>query len=145
MKTKPGKPTESWIEYLEDELDPSLKDDFTMLLANSKEDEKTFNDLKRLRSSVKRADPYKKSEFNQKLFDSIMSDVQKTQIHPRWRLAVTNPKTWGSVAASILLVIGFLGLYKTPSKDTETQMGEVSSDKTEGIVQEFANNPDDLA
>ena len=144
MKEKPSKPTESWLEYLEDELDPSLREDYTKLLSHSKADEKVLNDLKRLRGSIQHADTYKKTEFNQRLFDNIVSEINQTPIHSHWRLMATSPKTWGPIAASLILVIGLFSLLRT-SNETPSTVVQTVSDKTDWLVQESVQNPEILA
>ncbi len=156
MKTKSGKPTESWIEYLEDELDPSLREDYAKLLLNSKADEKILEDLKRLRGSIRHADPYKKSEFNQKLFENIMSEIHHTPVQPRWQIIITQPKTWGPIAASVILFLGLstglvggisqkLFSFLNPSSTAPLNMVQTAHDKSDLIVQEAFENPEVLA
>lgn len=140
--------TESLIDFLEGELDPSLRDDYAKLLTHSKEDEKVLADLKRLRASIKHLDPCKNvqaDQFNQTLYDNIMSEINGVRVQPKWQLSLLSTKTWGAAAASILLVIGFLGLYKTTLQEKTLQTADLSTDKIDWIVQESAKNPEVLA
>lgn len=145
MKTKSGTSTESWIDYLEGELDPSLREDYNKLLLNSKKEEKELSDLKQLRESILRADTYKYTDFNQKLFDKIVSDIEQTAILPKWRLSITSSKVWARVAASVVLVVGFLGFFKTINTNNSESVVESRSDKSDWIVAEAIQNPEVLA
>ena len=71
-----------WIDYLEDDLEPSLKQDLDIHLKNSQEAQKIVSDYHHLKSAICDVDDL--PDFNQndqdRLHDQIMQKVSNTSI-----------------------------------------------------------------
>lgn len=131
-----------WVDYLEGELDPALKADYDKLESSSREDAKLIKDLKDLKSSLKKTDPFPLSQdFNEKLMKEIMADVSSTHMLPKWQLKLMQPQTWTSVAAAVVAVVGVTLLsdaLKKPSVQITQQTG-AASDMLMEVSQENPN------
>lgn len=68
-----------WLEHIEDELEPNLDDDLTVLLKNSRGDRKIVDGLIRTRRAIKQADEVSLPESGQyydDLHDRIMASIE---------------------------------------------------------------------
>jgi len=81
-----------WIEYMEGELDPSLKEDLEFLLKKSKSNQERLEEVQALRQWVSSADIadslWDEKRFAQ-LHSKIMDKIEKKK-KPRRRLWRTN-------------------------------------------------------
>jgi hypothetical protein len=67
-----------WIDYLENEVTPTERQDMEMILAHSKSDQEILSGLKAVRASIEELDPIrapKGQDFYQSLHTSIMDAV----------------------------------------------------------------------
>jgi hypothetical protein len=143
MSGQDDRKQEFWVDYIEKELDPSTQEDLDRLLTHSREDVRLVEDLKNLRSSVKKADPaVKTTEFNQKLFNSIMAETSEAVIEPRWKLYILRPRIIASVAASFIAVL--VGWMITGSISPNQRVVQTTQDN-DWLMQASMNNPTALA
>lgn len=56
-----------WIDYLENEFDPSLEKDLLLLLEHSPEDRESFENFRILKQWVKESDPVCEAEVESRL------------------------------------------------------------------------------
>ena len=71
-----------WVEYMEGEMDPSLKEDLEFLLKKSKAYRLKLDEMQTFRQWVKLADPVESlwlEERMSKLHKSIMTEVEKIE------------------------------------------------------------------
>jgi hypothetical protein len=69
---------EGWLEHLEDELDPNLKEDLKLLLRNSNSDRLVLEELKSIRVLIKSSDEMNLPEsgfYYEALHDKIMASI----------------------------------------------------------------------
>jgi len=69
-----------WLEYLEGELEPSLKEDLKILLKNSPADRNCLNQLERVKNLVKESDEEALPEdgrYYDDLHDRIMAAIEE--------------------------------------------------------------------
>lgn len=133
---------ENWVDFMEEELDPSLHEDFKRLLDHSENDRKVLSDLKRLRGAIEKADKIESKVFNDELFDKIMMKVERTNVQPLWQVRITQPKFIGTLAASAALAIVTVSVLKNINNKNEPTYAAQEADKAEWIVQESIKNPD---
>lgn len=72
-----------WIDYLEDELDPSLDRDLQLLLEVSEEDRQAFEKFRLLREWVRESDQASDFNIDDKLAGltlKVMQEVNRTQV-----------------------------------------------------------------
>lgn len=104
---------ELWIDYLEGELETSLKEDMDLQLKNDPQAQKLVGDYKSLRSNIKALDSLPKS-LNPEAFRSFHSKVME-QVSGRrilqkssfWQSHPTRSKLM-AIAAVFLLILGGL-------------------------------------
>lgn len=66
-----------WIDYLENEMDPTLEKDLEMLLENSQEDRDSFENFRLLREWVNESDPARDLDIDARL-DRLRAKVMQT-------------------------------------------------------------------
>ena len=99
---------ELWINYLEGELEPSLKEDLDIQLKSSLEAQKITSQYERLKLEIKNLDiaPEFSPEYYNELHDKIMNRVSQRSIQsPIFSLHHQRNKLI-ALAASFLLVLG---------------------------------------
>ena len=99
---------ELWINYVEGELEPSLKQDLDIQLGHCLEAQKITSQYKRLKLEIKNLDvaPAFSTEYYSKLHDKIMDRVSHQSIQsPIFSLHHQRNKLV-ALAASFLLVLG---------------------------------------
>ena len=151
---------ELWLDYLENEVEPSLREDVELLLEHSAEDKKRLNDWKLLKSSLRRADPLKNVRgtkvsgpatpnsvpFNSALFEKVMGEVHKTKPVPLWRAKALRPRVIGPVAASlVLLVTSTTLLLRTVGRDSSPAVVAQKADTERWLVEAALTDPGALA
>ena len=108
QKAKIRENEELWINYLEGELEPSLKQDLDIQLNHSTEAQELVSQYKRLKSEIRSLGdaPAFSQEYHDKLHDKVMDKISHKSIqspifslhHQKNKLLV--------MAASFLLVLG---------------------------------------
>ena len=99
---------ELWINYLEDELEPSLKQDLDIQLDHSPEAQRLISQYKKLKLEIKSLDNAQSfsQEYYNKLHDKIMERVSHKSIQsPIFSLHHQKNKLL-AIAASFLLILG---------------------------------------
>ena len=107
QKVKTRENEELWINYLEGELEPSLKEDLDIQLNSSLEAQKLVSQYKRLKSEIKSLGhvPSLSQEYHDKLHGKVMDRVSHKSIQsPIFSLNHKNKLL--AMAASFLLVLG---------------------------------------
>lgn len=129
---------ESWVEHLEDEMEPmSFDQDLDLLLKNSREDRALFESLKKTREVVKRADDVALPEsghYYDALHAKIMSAIEQEEIEGRGierkaRVSVTKIRrsfAWTQVmgAAGMTMMLAIIALMSLKSAPVGTAAGE---------------------
>lgn len=135
---------EVWVDYLENELDPSIKEDLSRVLTHSRSDEKFLTGLANLRTSLKKTDAsVKEATFNEALYSSIMSEVEGSKITPRWRIEIFRPQFLIAVAASAVAVI--IGVTLTQLNVTPPSVAEVKGTQNDWLLEASLDDPQALA
>lgn len=135
---------EIWVDYLENELDPSTKEDFSRVLTHSRNDERFLTGLANLRTSLKKADvSVKGASFNEALYNSIMSEVESSKITPRWRIEIFKPQFLVAVAASAVAVI--VGVTLTQLNVTSPSVAGVKGSQNDWLLEASLDDPQALA
>ena len=99
---------ELWIDYLENELDPSFKQDLDIQLNHSSEAQKLISQYTRLKSEIKSLDhvPTLSQKYYDDLHNKVMNEVSHKSIQsPALSLFYQKNKLL-AIAASFLLVLG---------------------------------------
>lgn len=148
--------SELWLDYVECELDPSMKGDLKLHLQNCTTCQKNFSEFKTVRTSVQKTSGAQlpSDEFFKTLEGKIMAslDNQVSENHHMASRAVSRVYAWthqytksiAAAAALFLLILG--GLYKTMSFK-EVNSAQVAQSKLEEqfIVQAAYNDPAAIA
>jgi anti-sigma factor RsiW len=147
---------ELWLDYVEGEIDPSMKSDLKLHLQNCTTCQKNFSEFKTVRTGIqKTSDPQIPSdEFFKTLELKIMAslDNQVSENHHVASVAVSRvyaytrqyTKSIAAVAALFLLILG--GLYKTMNfKEASSPQVAQSKLEEQFIVQAATNDPEAIS
>lgn len=138
---------ESWIERLEEEMEPmTIDQDLELLLKNSEEDRVLFESLKKTREVVKRSDDVALPEsghYYDTLHSKIMAAIEQEEIEGRGierhaRIAITKTRrsfAWTQVMGAVgmtmmLAVVALMSLKSSPvgSPSSEQHVVAVSEE-----------------
>jgi hypothetical protein len=101
---------ELWIDFLEGELDESLQQDLTVLLANSEEQQGTLKTYQSLRKSLEDSDIVDIPEdelYHKRLHAKIMQGIEGTEVQsPLWTRIQKSRTVIYAVAATVIMVMG---------------------------------------
>ena len=112
MRDQNGKWDELLVDFMENDLDPSLKDDLRLILERDPQLKRTQDEISSLRKSIKRVDPITvKKPFNTKLFDSIMAEVREIEPGSLWYERYVNSRLGGGVAAAVAALVFSVALF----------------------------------
>jgi anti-sigma factor RsiW len=146
---------ELWLDYVEGELDPSLKSDLKLHLQNCSTCQRNFSEFKTVRTAVQKTSGVElpSDEFFKKLEGKIMASLDNSDIRNgaatevrhvafAWIERFTIPVA--AAAALFLLILG--GLYKTMNfkEVSSTQMAQ-SKLEEQFIVQAANNDPEAIS
>ncbi len=145
---------EGWLEHLEREVDPNLREDLELLLKNSTADRKEFSQLKATRELVKKSDDVLLPEsgiYFENLHDKIMAAIEE---EPLKRVNVmssrfTNRFKWGTFAGAasmtmMIALVSWISLKTVSVEDVRTAAALEQSANQSGV--EMSENFDrDLA
>ena len=108
QKAKIRENEELWINYLEGELEPSLKQDLDIQLNHSLEAQEVISQYKRLKSEIKGLDsvPSFSQEYHDKLYNRIMDKISHKSIQSPIFFLQHQKNKLLAMAASFLLVLG---------------------------------------
>lgn len=129
-----------WLEHLEEELEPNLREDLELLLMSSKEDRRVFESLERTRRLVKESDDVALPEsglYYQDLHDRIMSAIDEEQPLPRVSVGarksrVSWPAIFGTVSMSAIL--GFVTWFSAGTGPIQVAQMEKAGDRLERFI-----------
>jgi hypothetical protein len=106
---------EGWLEHLEKEVDPNLREDLELLLKNSNPDRKVYAGLKATRELVKRSDDVLLPEsglYYENLHDKIMASIKAEPSRGTviMRARMSSGFAWRSFAgaASMMMMLGIV-------------------------------------
>ncbi|HVK62365.1 MAG TPA: hypothetical protein VM432_12480 [Bdellovibrionales bacterium] len=124
---------EGWLEHLELELEPNLREDLELLLRNSKSDRNEFASLKATRDLVKKSDDVllpESGHYYMNLHDRIMSAIEDEA--PRtstMRVKMAHRFSWGAFAGTMtamLALVSWVSL-KTSTPDDSRATAAIES------------------
>ncbi|MCB0394841.1 MAG: hypothetical protein KDD25_09785 [Bdellovibrionales bacterium] len=136
---------EVWVDYIEDELDPSLKDDLDTYISHSPDLDGTVRDLQFARTQLEKigseVEIPEDEKFYENLHDKIMARVEKTNVQSPVVVRLFERRTlrWvaGAAAAIVMLVTGFAVL-----NNSETIPGKVKVAKSSNwLIESTVQNP----
>ena len=115
----------AWVDYLEDDLDPSLKQDMELLLKHSAQDRQILQSLKNVKEAVQSIDEAPLPEdgrYYKELHDRIMAEVSQAEIE--------SPKKLRRFKFSRLpgdfMVVGFLVLTASVLSNWQSQSNGIA-------------------
>lgn len=106
---------ERWIDFLEDELERSLKEDLSIIATHSEEDQKLLKSLQKTRHLLETAGPYETSipideAYYDSLHDKIMQNIEVQEVASPVVANFQKHMVQYAVAACLLIVSG-ISLY----------------------------------
>jgi hypothetical protein len=136
---------EVWIDYIEDELDPSMKDDLDTYISHSPELDSEVKDFQMVRSQLEDLGSHYKvpedEEFYNRLHDKIMARVENTQMQSNVVVQLTRKRTLkyaGAIAASLVMAISAWVVYEQNSVPSNVKVAKSSN----FLLENTAKNPD---
>lgn len=135
-----------WIDFLEGEVDPSLREDLARMLQNKPAAQAAVNDYARIKKGVKKTNDIKLNlddQYFENLHSKIMTAVE-TQTAPKEAEVIPLiRRRWVPVAAAAALVIVLGGVFVNHVKDLQGQKpaDKVARVSQDWLIQTSAKNP----
>lgn len=100
---------EKWIDYLEKEIEGSLHEDLSIMLARDNEIKKELNKITKIKKIVKEQSNEMPSDdlFFKKLENKIMAEVEKAEMDSPLSIQMQKNSKQYAAAAAIVIVAGF--------------------------------------
>jgi anti-sigma factor RsiW len=146
---------ELWLDYVEGELDPSMKSDLKLHLQSCATCQKNFSEFKTVRTVVQKTGDAKlpSDDFFKTLEGKIMGSLEKSSVREvrhvkvaSWAHAYTRRYTKSIAAAAALFLLILGGLYKTMNfKEANSPQVAQSKLEEQFIVQAAYNDPAAIA
>jgi anti-sigma factor RsiW len=136
---------ELWLDYVEGELDPSLKSDLKLHLQDCSTCQKNFSEFKTVRTVIQKASEFEmpSDEFFNKLEGKIMASLDQPVAWTR-RITIPSISSVAAIAALFLIILG--GLYKTMNfKEVSSSQTAQSKLEEQFIVQAANNDPEAIS
>ena len=124
-----------WIDYLEGDIEPSLKEDMDIHLQNSPEIQKIVYDYQQLKSNISKADhlPHSNQGNQDRIHDQIMNKISRSSKRSSFFPLSYQTHKLLMIAAAFLIVLGSLFAWNLH------QMGQ--TDRLLGGQDDMAVNP----
>lgn len=137
---------EQWIDYLEDELEPSLMEDMSKILDKDEVAQKVLKEYSSIKECLLSDDPAEtllpKIDLNQ-IHNKIMSEIVQTEIHSPWRLKVFTVQNLSMLMLAFVMMFSWVSVNKNYSEfERARQLQTVNSDFT-NIIE--SNGIEDLS
>ena len=137
-----------WVDFLEDELDESLKDDLKKMLEHSPEARESLEELKGLRRAIKSSSedikvPEDPAYYAEK-HDAIMSGIKKSKVQSPVVVKLFQEKTL-RVAAAVALIIVSGGIIWESLQMTDKSpqpAGVEMAKSSQWFLESTARNPE---
>lgn len=147
MSEKVSNEESIWLDYVEDLLEPSLKEDMDLLLEHSETDQQIVKGYERVRDLVKFSDEDslpESGEYYANLQSKIMSSISETEPEPPpakesklVRYAVT-----GGFLAMALAILSYLPLLKSSQQEAGYSVAEVEVNAEDWVLKASLESPE---
>lgn len=122
---------ELWIDYLESEIEPSLKDDLDIQLAHCPEAQKLTQEYQALKSAIKKVDPaihFNKEDYHD-FHNKVINTVSHKSVYRSLRfLQYHRVQKLAAIAAVFLLVLGGLSVWNVSQIEVSDSAVDVATE-----------------
>ncbi len=135
-----------WIDYIEDELDPSLRDDLTTLIPHSGENKEILKDYQSIRGNLEKVGkaievPTDENYFND-FHDRIMARVKNTKMQSPVVVRLFQKRVYRAVAGVALFLIIGSAIWNTANL-TGGKPGDIEVAKSSNwLLESSVKNPE---